>query len=155
MRLYLVQHGKACSKDVDPERPLTPSGRREAGQMAGFLNRAGVQVQRVVHSGKLRAVQTAELLAAGLGCGTSPEARDGIKPNDDPGAIDWERETAQGDVLVTGHLPFLGRLLALLVTGQDEPPLVAYRPGTVVCLERDQEGDWAIAWMVRPELLAD
>ncbi len=30
MRLYLVQHGEALSKDVDPERALSDVGRADA-----------------------------------------------------------------------------------------------------------------------------
>jgi hypothetical protein len=30
-------------------------------------------------------------------------------------------------------------------------PLVAFRPGSLVCLERN-DGHWEIAWMLRPEL---
>jgi hypothetical protein len=46
----------------------------------------------------------------------------------------------------------MGRLVAYLVTGDAGLPLVAYRPGSVVCLERDG-GDWLLQWMLRPGLL--
>ena len=32
--------------------------------------------------------------------------------------------------------------------------VVVYQQGSVVCLERDAEGGWALVWMVRPELIA-
>ena len=60
MKLYLVQHGEACAEDVDPERPLTAQGRADVERLAAFLQQAGIQVGRVIHSGKLRAEQTAE-----------------------------------------------------------------------------------------------
>lgn len=66
MKLYLVQHGEASAKTVDPERPLTELGRTDVEQLARFLGEAGVRIERVMHSGKLRAVQTAECLAAGI-----------------------------------------------------------------------------------------
>ena len=56
MKLYLVQHGEACAKDVDPERPLTDQGNADTDRLAAFLKQAGIQVERVIHSGKLRAV---------------------------------------------------------------------------------------------------
>ena len=31
--------------------------------------------------------------------------------------------------------------------------VVSFTPGTVVCLERDGNDIWSVAWMVRPELL--
>ena len=66
MKLYLAQHGEACAKDIDPERPLTDQGRDDIERLAAFLARAGIQVERVIDSGKLRAAQTADLLAAAV-----------------------------------------------------------------------------------------
>jgi phosphohistidine phosphatase SixA len=63
MRLYLVQHGDAVPERLDPERPLSASGRREVQAVARLLADTGVRAAHVVHSGKLRAQQTAELLA--------------------------------------------------------------------------------------------
>ncbi|MES9849230.1 MAG: histidine phosphatase family protein, partial [Candidatus Thiodiazotropha sp.] len=59
MKLYLVQHGEACKKEVDPDRPLTDRGREDIDRLATFLKQAGIRPDRVVHSGKLRAMQTA------------------------------------------------------------------------------------------------
>ncbi len=56
--------------------------------------------------------------------------------------------------MVVGHLPFMGRLASRLVAGSEEANVAAFQPGTVACLERaDDGGGWALAWMVRPELL--
>ena len=64
MRLYLVQHGDAIPERVDPERPLSAKGRRDVEAVARLLASAGTRAVRVAHSGKLRAQQTAEVLAA-------------------------------------------------------------------------------------------
>ena len=154
MRFFLVQHGEACAKDVDPERPLTPRGRQDVEGMAEFLGRAGVSPGRVVHSGKLRAAQTAEILATRLAPGASLNAMDGLTPNDDPAAIDWPSEGANGPLMVVGHLPFMARLVALLVSGDADRPITDYQPGSMVCLDEADDGTWRIAWMLRPELLA-
>ena len=153
MRLYLVQHGEAAAKDVDPERPLTSQGAKDVATLADFLHRAGVRVDRVIHSGKLRAQQTAELLAKAIGRGVPVEISDRINPNDDPAAIDWQHEGAGQDLLVVGHLPYIARLAALLVTKEPDAAVIACRPGSMVCLEHDGTG-WSINWMLRPELLA-
>jgi len=34
MAIYLAQHGKAASKDVDPQRGLTPDGVAETDRVA-------------------------------------------------------------------------------------------------------------------------
>ncbi len=152
MKLYLVQHGEACAKEVDPERPLTEGGKTDVARLASFLGRAGVRVGRVVHSGKLRALQTAEQLAAVIAPGVAPEVGEHLNPNDDPKETDWQRESE--DTLIVGHLPFMAKLVSYLVMGDEDRPITAYRPGTVVCLERTEDAGWQIGWMIRPELLA-
>ena len=37
MYLYLVQHGAAVSKEIDPERPLSQEGRAEVRKVASYL----------------------------------------------------------------------------------------------------------------------
>ena len=153
MKLYLAQHGEACAKDIDPERPLTDKGREDIERLAEFLARAGIEVERVIDSGKLRAAQTADLLAASVAPLVELETHDRINPNDDPRAFDWEQATGGQDTLVVGHLPFMARLVSLLVVGDPDRSMTAYRPGSVVCLERDSDGHWQIDWMIRPHLL--
>ena len=152
MRLYLVQHGDAVPEQLDPERPLSAVGRREVEAVARLLAGTGAPAVRVAHSGKLRAQQTAELLATALAPDTAPEIMTGLNPNDpvEPmarGIADWT-----SDVMLVGHLPFMAKLVARLVAGDERRPVAAFVPGTVVCLEQAETGDWVIAWMVRPEL---
>ena len=151
MRLYLVQHGDAVPEQLDPERPLSAAGRRDVEAVARLLASKAMRAERVAHSGKLRARQTAELLAAALAPGKVPEIMTGPNPNDpvEPmarGIANWT-----SDVMLVGHLPFMGKLVGHLVAG-DERKLVAFVPGTVVCLEQGEAGPWVITWMVRPEL---
>ena len=156
MRLYVVQHGDALAKERDPDRPLSEKGRADAERLADFLGRRGVRVGRVVHSGKTRARQTADILARVLTPGRESEARAGLDPNDPTDAFADEAGRAGGDVVVVGHLPFVGQLVARLAAAREDAGVVAFRPGGMVCLERGEGGEgggWAIAWMVRPELL--
>lgn len=153
MKLYLVQHGEALAEEVDPERPLSDRGRHDVERLAAFLAGRGVRVLQVWHSGKTRARQSAALLASRLAPDVTPEARDGLAPKDSTEAFAETLAGWRDDALVVGHLPFMARLVARLVTGKDDGSVVAYRPGSVVCLERDEDGPWAIAWMLRPELV--
>lgn len=152
MKLYLVQHGEAVDKDVDPERPLSEQGREDVSAVAGRLADDGVRVERLWHSGKARAEQTAGLLAKAVCRGCRPEAITGIKPNDDATAFAQDADVWDQDTLVVGHLPFMGRLVAHLLVGDTTVPLVAFRPGTVACLERDGDGNWLLQWLLRPGL---
>jgi len=65
--LYLAQHGKSFSEAEDPERRLTPEGVAETERGAGLLAAVGVKVAEVLHSGKARARQTAEIFSRRLG----------------------------------------------------------------------------------------
>jgi phosphohistidine phosphatase len=149
VRLYLVQHGQAMSEQEDPERPLTEAGTAEVAAVADrALERGGVRASRILHSGKTRARQTAEAWAARLGASVEPA--DGLAPNDD--AALWAERLAAvtEDVMLVGHLPHLGRLSALLITGRAEPAVVAFRPGCVVGLEV-AEGRWVITLVLPPD----
>lgn len=154
MKLYLVQHGEALPKETEPERPLSERGRNDVRKLAGFLSESGVRVERVFHSGKTRARQTAELLAAEIAPGAEVEESLGLDPNDPTDAFALEVARWSEDALVVGHLPFMARLVSRLVTREETPYLAAYRPGSVVCVERAEDGSWVILWMLRPELMA-
>ena len=153
MKIYLVQHGEAAAKEVEPERPLTEQGMKEVQRIAGALKRAGVEVKRVIHSGKLRAQQTAEILAIEIAPRLQLETSDLINPNDNPGAFDLQTDVGNTDAVVVGHLPFMAKLVSHLVTGVESQTLVAYQPGSIVCLELIEKDNWQINWMLRPELL--
>lgn len=148
MDLYLVQHGRAEPADVDPDRPLTETGRQEVEVVAHALLGL-VKVSGVRHSGKLRARQTAEILASVLGVGAS--RLEGLAPQDDPGATAaWAASCESGTMLV-GHLPHLARVTSALVTGDAEETIVDFRNGGVVCLRR-RDGAWSLSWIVTPEV---
>ncbi|MGD2138656.1 MAG: phosphohistidine phosphatase SixA [Gammaproteobacteria bacterium] len=154
MRLYLAQHGEAVPKAEDPERPLSEQGSRDVLAVAALLQAGGVRVEKVWHSGKARAEQTARLLAgAVLPRGRKPQAIEGIAPNAAVADFSVDADVWEEDTLVVGHLPFMARLVALLTTGDSEREIVAYCPGSVVCLERADAGHWLVLWMVRPDLL--
>ena len=153
MKLYLVQHGEACTKEENPDRPLTRKGKEDIARLAAFIGNAGIEVGRVIHSGKLRAQQTAEILCQCMAPGVELETSSQINPNDPPRIFDWQSGEQDMDRLVVGHLPFLARLVSLLLIENDERILVAFSPGSMVCLDLDSGGQGLIRWMLRPELL--
>ena len=151
MILYLVQHGKAKSKEEDPERPLTDEGRREVESVLLVLMRYGaVTASRVVHSGRRRAEETAALIGTKLDADV--EEADGLAPDDDPAVWARELETSQRDLVLVGHLPHLSRLAGLLLTGDPAREVVSFANGGVVALAR-KEGRWSVAWALPPALV--
>mgnify|MGYP001827475917 CR=1 FL=1 len=154
MRIYLTQHGLAVPKDVDPDRPLNEQGRKDVQRLAGFLDNAGIRVGQVLHSGKTRAEQTATILAEALLSTGEPQEHAGLGPKDPLEKVSPEIAFWSVDTLIVGHLPYLGRLASLLLVSDPDRPAIALQPGSMACLEKDAEGHWVLAWMVRPELLA-
>src|SRR5438105_7559781 len=118
MQIYLVQHGEAKPDEIDPERRLTENGTRAVQKVADFLRMSGgMPVDAIWHSGKPRAQQTAELLRPATGAAEGAVIqRDGLAPKDAVEPIKQEVEQGNSDVMIVGHLPFLGRLAALLLT---------------------------------------
>jgi phosphohistidine phosphatase len=153
MKLYLVQHGDATPGETDAARPLSRKGRRDVLRLGELLARNGIAVSRIIHSGKLRAQQTAEAIASRLPTSVAVEARDGLNPNDPARAAAQLLVQSDDDTMVVSHLPLLGKLVSRLVMGSKEPGLVTFVPGTAVCLERAESGSWTVSWMVKPELL--
>ena len=152
MRIYLVQHGDALTKEIDPERPLSEKGRADVTAVARLLARSATGVARVVHSSKLRAAQTADLLAAPLAPGTVVEAMGGLGPNDPVEPVVNELLAITADIMLVGHLPFMGKLAARLVAGDEKLSIAAFVPGTVLCMEAGDDGGFSIAWMTGPAL---
>lgn len=153
MKLYLVRHGEALPKDVDPDRGLSEQGAMDVARIASFLSNAGVKVSQVIHSGKRRAEQTAELLAAAVTPGKKAEAMPGLDPLYPPEGLAQKATEWNEDVMVVGHLPFMDKLVARLLTGSATPGLVAFGAASVLCLERQEAGSWKVIWMFGPELL--
>lgn len=154
MKLYLVQHGAALTKAEDPERPLSEAGLRDVRAMAAFLKAAGIRVERVWHSGKRRAEQTADILVQAVLPGGKATPIQGINPNDPVEEFSADADVWEEDTLVAGHLPFMSRLVSLLTLGDPEHAVIDYSPGSVVCLERQAPHHWVVLWMQRPALLA-
>ncbi|MHC4293225.1 MAG: phosphohistidine phosphatase SixA, partial [Planctomycetota bacterium] len=109
MKLYLVQHAKAASKEVDPERSLTNEGRDEAKLITEFAKGLGLSVGYIWHSGKKRAAQTSEILSEAFHIENSIKIRDDLQPNDDVVTIEIEVNSIEKDIMVVGHMPFLSR----------------------------------------------
>jgi phosphohistidine phosphatase len=154
MRLYLMQHGKAETGETDAQKTLTDEGRDEVERVAAFLARTAPAKQgQVLHRGKTRARQTAEILAAHDPNLTVKEAPD-LAPLAD--ASVWARRAAELNeaVALVGHLPHLSRLASLLLAGDADRPVVSFSNGGMVCLERSLEGDWTLRWSVVPWLLS-
>ena len=149
MKLYLVQHGEAHPQEIDPDRSLTGQGRDDVDRLAALLKRATIRVDRVIHSGKLRALQTAQALAGAIAPGVELESSGLINPNDNPKAFDWQSENWNRATLVLPQLPFMARPASHLLVSQHTACIPAVPPGRLACVEANGAAGSPIAWLIR------
>ena len=138
MNLFLVRHGEAEKGPDDRARPLHARGREEVAHLAAHLSSLGVRVAEIRHSGKVRAQQTAEILARAL---HAPLVEtDGMQPDDEPAPLAGKLSAEARDLMLVGHLPHLAVLATLLLRGSAHPP-IQFRTAGLVRLRRE-DGRW-------------
>lgn len=151
MRVFLVQHGDAVPKEVDPERPLSGRGQRDVEQLKLCLAKRKVTVVRILHSGKTRARQTAEILRPLANSTGRIEEQEGLAPNDSPEAFIEHLGAAGEDAIAVSHMPFVSRAVSHALTGAPDQLLLEFRPGSVAGLELGADASWRLFMFVRPE----
>lgn len=152
MNLYLVQHGEAVTKEIDPGRPLSERGRQDVVRVVRFAaENCRMDLSHIHHSGKLRARQTADILAESLDL-PEPVEIDGLAPLDDPTIWSCRLQDLADSIMLVGHLPHLARLAGVLLCGGPETVPIAFRMGGMVALARE-EGKWALQWMLVPDIV--
>jgi len=145
-RVHLVRHGEAAPAIGGGERPLTDAGRADVGRLARWCAANGVRPESIVHSGILRAEQTARILADELAPPGGVRAVRGLAPDDDPLRQRDELLHGDADVLVVTHLPLVGELAAALTGAGSAQP---FATAELVILERT-DGGFRVAGGWRP-----
>ena len=149
MKHYFVQHGKAVSKDVDENRPLSEEGIDATRAISKTLARNNIRVSQVFHSGKTRAAQTADIIATELGL-ASTAAAEGLNPNDDVKSFAQTRLTDDtADAMFVGHLPHLGKLVSYLLSHDESTNCVTFQNSGVVCIDTVDD-DSSLSWFITP-----
>lgn len=115
MDLILWRHAEALDTVPDASRKLSSRGEKQARQMAAWLKPRLPRQTRILASPATRCQQTVQAL--GLEFETSRLLSTDASVADLIAATEWP--TAGGAVLVVGHQPTLGRLAALLLSGQE------------------------------------
>ena len=152
MAIYLVQHGKSLSKDIDPQQGISEEGQAEVDRIAAVACEYGIRVAEICHSGKKRALQTAEIFAKAFDIPDRLSEREGLKPLDDV-AVVAESLNPGDDRMLVGHLPFMERLTSLLVAGDPENTVFKFQNGGIVCLDQSSDNlSWFIKWTLMPNI---
>ena len=120
--LYIMRHGLAVTRDVttvmdDAKRPLTSEGKQKMREIASGLDRMGIEVDWIVSSPLIRAVETAEIVGDALGSKPPLDTCDALKPGSAPEALITflAKRPNRRRVLVVGHEPDLSELAARLM----------------------------------------
>ncbi len=151
MNLYLVRHATAVSELEDPMRGLSAEGIADIEAVAAMVARSGASPVRILQSGKKRASETAEILAKHLGFEGAVEEAEGLDPMDLTDTWLDHVDSSDEDLMLVGHMPYMGKFAALLTTGNKERDFLEFTTATVLCLKRGGRGAWYIGWMVTPE----
>jgi len=151
LKAYLVRHARPVDACVDPARPLSAEGINEIVKVADFLAQRGdVAPEVIVHSGKARARQTAEVLASRLDPPGGVREENGLGPNDDITGWDTFLASSPGAMLV-GHMPFMGLLSCELTRGEVCGWNTEFRTAEVSCFELHAGDIWKLLWHIAPE----
>jgi len=145
--VYFVQHGVALSKDIDETRPLSDAGADEVANIASALKRKNIAIAKIVHSGKLRALQTATIMARILDVNNVSE-QTGMNPNDAPERL--IEQISEDAVMYVGHLPNIQKVVASLVSNGKDNSIIKFQNAAVVCVEINQD-ESHINWFITPQ----
>ncbi len=156
MFLHLLRHAHAGDwstwEGVDAARPLTDKGRSQSERLGRFLAGIAFRPDLLITSPKVRAVETAEIVARLLDASLAVDDRLAGRL-DLPGvdAILASHGDPERPVLV-GHDPDFSDLVAALCGAAGVP----MRKGTLARIEVDrplQLGTGTLRWLVPPDLL--
>ncbi|MFC1563347.1 phosphohistidine phosphatase SixA [candidate division KSB1 bacterium] len=147
MKLYLVRHGHANEKIVDPERHLSRSGKEEVRNTTFIAaQKYKFEVDMICHSGKARAEETAEILADTINYSGEIEKVTSLHPLDDPGIWAEKIKTYDQNLMLVGHSPYMGKMASLLVTGSENDEIIYFPTAGIACLNQNSDGKWVIEW---------
>ncbi len=155
MDVFLLRHAEAEEQRPgrpDGERELTDRGHERARRAAEWLAAQGMQVEAIISSPLIRAVQTAQPVAEALGMAIVTDKRLAGMRLTAESVREMAREYQVGEsVLLVGHEPDLGDLIQELTRGQVEVKKAAL---ALVSCGRVSAGDGMLRWLVPSKLQA-
>jgi phosphohistidine phosphatase len=120
--LYIMRHGIAVERGSagysdDSKRPLTLDGKKKLGEITRGLVRLGFDVDWIVTSPLIRALETAKLVAAELGGRYPLDISDDLRPGGSAEALIafLAKHPNRKRVLVVGHEPDLSEMAGRLI----------------------------------------
>lgn len=146
---YLVRHGEAYSAEEDPNRGLNEQGRSDIERIAHALKAKEVKIDAIYHSHKLRAAQTAEIIAEKLDLSDKVKNLPYLDPESNVNQLSSFFESLEENALLVGHMPNLKILTSYILNAGTDQTNFSFSPGSVACLKLTEEG-YALAWFISP-----
>ncbi len=153
MKLFLIQHAQAKSKEEDPERGITEEGYVITRKIADFANQIPIKVRKIYHSGKKRAKETAEIFSEYLEPIDGLESAKGLNPLDSHLIWAGLLSDIDDDIMLIGHLPHLQKLCNFLISKDESKEDIIFKYSGIVHLERYPGNRWVVIFEVNPETL--
>ncbi len=160
--LYIMRHGIAVAHGAvrfsdDAERPLTPEGKEKMQEIGEGLNRAGFDLDWIVSSPLVRAVETAKIVGESLSTKPPMDVCDAMRPGGSPEELlaFLAKRPNRKRVLVVGHEPDLSELAARLI-GAGSHASLAFKKGGCCMISFDEfppKGPGQLEWWLTPRLL--
>ena len=147
-RIYFCQHGLAVDKTDNPQRPLSERGIQQTQAIANTLLKSKVHITQIYHSGKLRAAQTADIIASLLAI-PLVSGIEHLSPNDNVSLL--AQALDHNAALYIGHLPHLEKLVSYLVTGNENSRIIKFQNSAILCLLKE-EMHYQVEWLLIPKL---
>ncbi|MEJ5360854.1 MAG: phosphoglycerate mutase family protein [Spirochaetota bacterium] len=136
MEAIVVQHGEAVETSVNPERPLSIKGQEQFQRLAQFLKIINWKPDIIIHSGILRAYESAAIVAGEFQCEVA--VNKSINPKDNPDDIIQYLLLEKRNVIVVTHKPFIDVLIARVLS-TSQTGLVTITNASPVFLSSDGE----------------
>ncbi|HEY7887575.1 MAG TPA: phosphohistidine phosphatase SixA [Steroidobacteraceae bacterium] len=163
MELIILRHAIAFPRDAkrwpdDTQRPLTMEGVKRARRAAAGLKRITQRPSLVLTSPLVRARDTAAVLEQAARWPQAVECA-ALSPEGSPeGVLEaLRRRGAKAEcAAVVGHLPHLGRLVALCLQGDARSDAFELKKSAVVCLRFEGPlcaGQGVLQWSLPPRML--
>ncbi len=152
MNIYLVQHGKAYDKEENIDRPLNSEGRNETTVTANQLLEKKIEVSKIIHSDKTRAIETAAIIADVLDPNITTEYCAGLSPSDDVEIFAKQlidQYQTNNNLMIVGHLPFLSKLASHLIVKNKDIPIIQFKNSGIICLKLE-DSNCFLQWMMIP-----
>ncbi len=154
--LHFLRHAHAGIPEAwdgpDAARPLSDKGEKQADRLGKFLAGVSFAPDAIISSPKLRALQTAEIVAGHLGLAVTRDDR--LASGFDLATVDAILRDA-GDParpVLVGHDPDFSEIVEAL-TGSAE---LTMKKGAIVRIDVErplEAGAGSLAWLIPPDLL--